>query len=406
MKKFIKQNLILFIVACTTVFIFLIMLFFIFEANFEKAKADIQLDELKQKIEHLNAYKPYPSEKNIELIKKDIDTLKEKIFQLENIFGNIYAKPLSAFIQQFKQHDIQSLKKKLELLEKENIPNKKIIEETKKQLMALTAENNIAFEIYFLKAWKTYIENKKKAKDQISLNKLLDEFIESQKYDAETFQKAKNIFIFEMKKQTSEPLNNEIINDYILNALGIPLYFSRVKGKTMVFTVQDEINKLLIANNVAIPENQLVLFSEITTIPTDEQIPYIINYCRFLEDLYKRLAKAKIESIESYNKINGLKGKENSNFLIFRYQIKVVTSQESLRNFLNSLQEAYKDNRIYVITSLSVSAMDDSSTNLPPYIPSKNSKQSQQIKILLGTSDMVKASITLDYIIFKKKILN
>lgn len=406
MKKFIKQNLILFIVICATIFISLGMSYFIIRENSGRAEANVRLDKFKEKIERLNAHKPYPSVRNIEMIKDDINTVKSKTFQLENVFGNIYAKPLSAFIQYFKQYDIQELKDKLKTLEKENIPtNKKVIKEINKQLTTLTA-GNTDFEIYFLKKWKSYIENKKKGKEQILLNEILNGFIEFQKYETKTFQDAKNAFMAEMQKQTLEPLDVEIINDYILNALGIPMYFSRVKGKTMVFTVQDEINKLLTANNVAIAGNQLVFFSEITTVPSDEQIPYLINYCRFLEDFYKRLAKAKIESIESYNKINGIKGIEDNNFLVFRYQIGIAASQESLRNFLNSLQEAYKDNRIYAVKSLALSAMDDSSTNLPPYIPPKDSKQSQQTKILLGTSDMVKASITVDYIMFKKKNLN
>ena len=404
MKNFIKQNLNLFILTCATLCIFLGMLYLIIGVDSEMAEANMRIDEFKEKIERLNAYKPYPSGRNIEMIKDDIDIVQAKIFQLENVFGNIYAKPLSAFIQQFKQHDTQALKDKLVTLEKENIPaNKKIINKINKQLENLTVGNDTDFEIYFLKKWKTYIENKRKQKEQISLKELLNGFIESQKYDAKTFQSAKNVFMTEMQKQTLEPLSIKIIDDYILNALGVPLYFSRVKVKTMVVTVQDEINKLLAANNVTIIGNQLIFFSEITTVPTDEQIPYIINYCRFLEDFYKRLAKAKIDSVISYNKINGLKGTEDSNFLIFSYQINVVASQESLRTFLNSLQEAYKDNRIYVVKSLILSA-DNSLTTLSPYIPSKNPKQLQQIKILLGTSDMIKASITVNYIMFKKKL--
>ncbi len=407
MKNFIKQNLVLFIVVCIAIFIFLGILYLIFEVVSERGEANEHLDEFKAKIEQLNAYKPYPSGKNIEMIKRDINTVNIKTFQLENIFGNIYAKPLSAFMQQLKQHDIQGLKDKLETLGEKNIPaNENIIKEINNQLTILTVENNTDFEASFLKAWKTYIENKKKEKEQISLNELLNGFMVSQKYEAKIFQNAKNAFMAEMKKQTLEPLSADIIDDYILNALGIPLYFSRVKGKTMVSNVQDDINKLLAANNVAIVGNQILFFSEITTVPADEQIPYLINYCRFLEDFYKRLANAKIESIESYSKINGIKGTEDNNFLTFRYQINVVASQESLRNFLNSLQEAYKDNRIYVVKTLTLSALDDNSTSLPPYIPPKTSSQLPQIKILLGISDMIKASITVDYIMFKKKILN
>lgn len=407
MKNFIKQNLILFIVACTTVIISLGMFYLLIRISYEREETRVRLSELREKIEQLNAYKPYPSKKNIELIKEDINTAKVKTFLLENIFGNIYTKPLSAFIQCFKQSDIQTLKEKLEKLEKENIPtNKTIIKEMNKQLAALTVGNNADYEAYFIKTWKAYIEDKKKEEEQISLSEILSKFMESQKYDVKILQAAKYAFMTEMKKQTLEPLNIEVINDYILNALGIPLYFSKVKSKTMVITVQDEINRILAENNVSINGDQLVFFSEIVTVPTDDQITYIINYSRFLEDFYKRLATAKIESVESYKKINGIKGTEDDNFLIFRYQINVVASQEALRNFLSSLQKAYTDNRMYVVKTLTLLTMDDGSTDLPSYIPQKTSNQLQQIKILLGGTDMIKASITVDYIIFKKKILN
>ena len=61
------------------------MLFFIFGANAERSEADLQLDELKGRIEEFNAYKPYPSEKNIDLIKNHTNTLNINIFTLEDV---------------------------------------------------------------------------------------------------------------------------------------------------------------------------------------------------------------------------------------------------------------------------------------------------------------------------------
>ena len=202
-----------------------------------------------------------------------------------------------------------------------------------------------------------------------------------------------------------EPLSDEIIDDYILNALGIPLYFSRIKGKNMILGVQQEINNILAANNVALPEKQLVFFGEITTVPADDEIPYIVNYSRFLEDFYKRVAEAKIESIESYQKLNGLKGTEDKDFLIFRYKINIASSQESLRTFLNSLQNACKDNKVYVVRSISADLEEDL-PEMPQYSPGKTAELVNPAKTLPGISDTIKTSITVDYVIFKRKILN
>jgi len=258
----------------------------------------------------------------------------------------------------------------------------------------------------FINSWKVYIEEEKKTKQELSVGDIFNNFRKYKKYTPEEFDLARNAFLIEFQKMTLEPLNKDTIDDYILASLGISLDFSRIRCKNISSDIESGLNRILTTNNVAVQGGKLTLFTEFASVPSDDEIPYIINYCRFLEDFFQRVAKSNIESIESYNKMNGIKGFEDSNFLIFEYKIDVITSMESLRTFLDNLQEAYKENRVYVVEAFSVSVLEDNVNNLPPYNPKAQiSNPASQIKILLGTSDIVKASIVVNYVIFKKKIL-
>lgn len=403
---FFKKNPLMSSVIGTTLFVVIILAYMIYDKNSDRTDSTMRLDELKDKIRILNSTTPYPSEKNIELVTKDIHTLKVKTFQLEEFFGNIYEKPLLAFIKFLKNKDIEMFEIKLKDLRAEGVTATKqrqeSIEERVKSLKDMTDEELV---YDFINSWKVYIEEEKKAKQELSVGDIFSNFRKYKKYTPEEFDQARGIFLDEFQKITLEPLNADTIDDYILASLGVPLDFSRIRCKNIYSDIELALNRILLANDVAIQGGKLTIFTEFTSVPNDDEIPYIINYCRFLEDFFQRAANSHIGSIESYKKLNGIKGVENSNFLIFRYQIDIITSMESLRAFLDSLQQAYKDNRIYVVESLSVSAMQDNVNNLPPFNPkAQGDNPLGQTKILLGNSDTLKASIIVNYLIFKKKV--
>lgn len=404
---FLKRNLIMSSIIGIVLLISLILIYMIYDENSARLDSNLRLDELKEKITILNSTSPYPSGKNIELITKDIQTLKLNTYKLEDVFGDIYANPLLAFIKLLKKEDIEILEAKLKELEKTGI--KATLQgqnDIKNKLQSLESMTDDDLIYDFINSWKAYIEEEKKTKQELSVGDIFNNFRKYKKYTPEEFDLARNAFLSELQKVTLEPLNKDTIDDYILASLGISLDFSRIRCKNIVSDIESGLNRILTTNNVAIQGEKLTLFTEFASVPNDDEIPYIINYCRFLEDFFQRVAKSKIDSIESYNKLNGIKGFEDSNFLIFQYKIEVITSMESLRNFLNNLQEAYKENRVYIVKSFSVSLLEDNANNLPPYNPkTQNNDTASQIKILLGTSDIVKASIVVNYVISKKKIL-
>ena len=400
---FVKRNPLVSSIFAGAAIIIIILIYMIYSENSERIESGYRLEELKEKISILNSTTPYPNEKNIDLFKKDIETLKINTFDFEDVFGNIYAKPLFAFIKQLAKEDIKNYETELADLQKEgDSKSDKKQEELKLQIeeLGIMSDNRLVYN--FISSWKAFIEEQKKAKSELSIADIFNNYRKTKKYTAEGFDAARLAFLTEFQKTTLEPLNIEIIDDYILAALGVPLDFSRIRCKNIVYDIQVGLNRILEAGNVMVSGGELKLFNEFTSVPADDEIPYIINYSRFLEDLFQRVAKSGVASIESYKKINGLKGAEDANFLILKYQIDVITSMETLRIFLDNLQDAYRDNRIYVVKSLKISVMEDNADNLPPF--DHKAALSQQIKILLGTSDMLKASIVIDYVIFKKKV--
>ncbi|MEI6054469.1 MAG: hypothetical protein WCR55_00305 [Lentisphaerota bacterium] len=404
---FFKRNPIMSSIIGPLLLISMILIYMIYDENSARLDSDLRLEELKEKISVLNSTSPYPSEKNIELITKDIRTLKLNTYKLEDVFGYVYAKPLLAFMKSLKKEDLEMLETKLDELEKEGssatLQRQNDIKTRLEVLKSMTDEELV---YDFINSWKVYIEEEKKTKQELSVGDIFNNFRKYKKYTPEEFDLARNAFLIEFQKMTLEPLNKDTIDDYILASLGISLDFSRIRCKNIASDIESGLNRILTTNNVAVQGGKLTLFTEFASVPSDDEIPYIINYCRFLEDFFQRVAKSNIESIESYNKMNGIKGFEDSNFLIFEYKIDVITSMESLRTFLDNLQEAYKENRVYVVEAFSVSVLEDNVNNLPPYNPKAQiSNPASQIKILLGTSDIVKASIVVNYVIFKKKIL-
>lgn len=403
---FFKRNPLISSIIGTAVFISLLMIYMIHNENSARLESDQKLDDLKNKISLLNATTPYPSEKNIELIKSDILSLKVNTYILEDIFGNIYTKPLMAFIRSLNNEDIRMLQAQLTDPQNEgsNLSQGQL-EEAKKRLLSIKNMTDEQLAYDFINSWKLYIDEEKKAKSELSVGEIFNNFRKYKKYKPEEFDLARKAFLNEFQKLTLEQLNKETIDDYILASLGIPLDFSRIRCKNIVSNIESELNRIIAVSNVHIADGKLTLFTEYSSVPDDDDIPYIINYCRFLEDLFQRIAKSEIGTIEAYKKINGIKGYEDANFLIFEYQIDLISSMETLRALLNDLQTAYKENRVYIIKSLKLSVLEDNANSLPPYKgKTQDEDQSKQIKILLGSSDNLRASIVINYVMFKKKV--
>ncbi|HJO92223.1 MAG TPA: hypothetical protein QF753_02385 [Victivallales bacterium] len=397
MKKFLKQNPILSTVIITTAIIGCYLLFLIVQINLGRTESNENLTLLKDKINRLNRHRPYPSARNIIKINSDISTLSEQIEKIKEIYGAVYSKALNAFIHHLFNTKIKNL-----IIEESKATESKTKQDLSLKINKLKKLTKTEQLINFKKAWTEYIEKQKNAEYDIPLNQLLEKFRLNQNYSLNNFNSAKIEFKEQLQQETIENINPNNIDEYLLNALGIPLIFTRVRCKTFVMEIEKTLNSMFKKANVNIPSGNIKLFNEFRTVPNDDQIPYIIQYSRFFEDFFSRLISSNVDSILAYRKLNGLKGTDIDQFTILKYELVIIAEQKSLRNFLNNLQEAYKSNRIYKIKSLALIKVDDEVETIKPY-HSDNNKLNNKVKILLGTSELIKSTIQVEYIIYNEK---
>ena len=418
MKKILNKNRFLTVTTSLTLVISIVLFFAIYQTNNQRNSANQALANLKVKIQKLNYYRPSPTIKNIETIKENLKYINDETSKLEAYFGAVYNNALNAFIKSLEQHDINNPREKKD---KENIVN------TKQSKNNLTAVNNINksenFEIKeeFIASWKKFIEKQKEVDEYLEPSEILDKFRIFKKYSEDKFNAAKNIFAEVYAKNTVEEITNNNLDDYILAALGLSFDFTRISCKKFVDDIQKGIEKELKRKKLLSKSEHLVLFDEFTTIPNDDQIPYIIKYCRLYEDLFARIAKSNINTLVSYKKLNGLRGSKNGEYLIYKYELNINASLESARKFLNSLQNAYKDNRIYVIKDINIKNISSKVDKLKASKKDINTNETQkkssskprtdsqinnnQIVILLGASNLINIKIKLDYIIYDNPLI-
>ena len=81
---------------------------------------------MKTQIGRINIYRPPPTQNNIDKFKGDINNLNKQLVEFENIFGNIYDKPLLAYSTELKQLDINILSQKIEIYKKDSTKEKEL----------------------------------------------------------------------------------------------------------------------------------------------------------------------------------------------------------------------------------------------------------------------------------------
>ena len=430
MKKFLdfKTNRFLIIACALTLIVSLLLGLLISQMNSHKSLANQDLTDLQRKIQRLNYYRPSPTKKNIEKIKEDIKYVENETLKLEEFFGAVYYKALNTFIAKLGQTPASNDSEKV----KEQVAKTKP-SETESDLEEINGSLGSAetkLKRKFMSSWKSFIKplikKQKKAGEleDLTATEILDKFRKAKHYPEDKFNDAKTAFAEVYKQNTLEKVTKNNIDDYIVAALGLPLNLTRISCKKFVNDIQKRLEKELKEAKLLSQSESLVLFNEFATIPREDQIPYVVRYCRLYEDLFSRLLKSNVDTLVSYRKLNGLRGTKNGDFLVLKYEIRVIASQNSARKFLNYLQDAYKDNRIYVINSISLRNISSNMDNLEihngevkstdgvesqeEFYEKKNSQQesdSKQVVILLGASDLISMDIKLNYIVYDKPLI-
>jgi hypothetical protein len=94
-------------------------------------------------------------------------------------------------------------------------------------------------------------------------------------------------------------------------------------------------------------------------MPLPENIPVILRHWMMLDDLIKRILSSGIKNIGAISKMNGINGELDGTYLKFRYSLTVTSTQNKIRAFVNSLQSAYLQSRVYIIKDISMEKVVD-----------------------------------------------
>lgn len=405
-KSFLKRNKIIISISAISIIAIVVFAYCISLAQVNLNNSKDALFSIKARVSKINNYSPVPTRENAELLKYDISLLQKRLFEFKNVFGNIYAKPLLAYTSSLKNSEILKLENEIRDL-KLNGNNPEALELKEKRLVQLQSISNLDFELEFIQNWNTYIANMKNSKnDSFSVDDLLINFRKQKGYELSECQSALASFISEFKKNNRDHISLEMENEYLLSALGIPLSLNKIKCKAFITDIEKEINNKFNENGIKIAGGKIIFFEEIPTLPEDGQISRIVDYTRFLDDFYYRLSNSKISVLNSYKKLNGIMGQDTRGFVTFKYQIEIVGTLASIRTFLNSLQNAYSDDKVYVIKSLSMSDQNKQAVQTLIDSDNESSKIERKIRILLGdkSTQLINAKVTVDYIIYKQKL--
>lgn len=189
---------------------------------------------------------------------------------------------------------------------------------------------------------------------------------------AEKFAHAFAIFRDEVQKLTLEDVTNDVARELFLDAIGLPRLMRQDDCKTYIEIIwRKYCDTDLIPGLPAVGEDQAererLVQSFIygknlnrTTLPMPEMVIPIIRNIQIKEDLFRRMRDKGITSLISLDTSTfygaSLDNDSEGPILAFTYTLEMTGSMEAIDAFINDLQGAYKSDRVYVVSSIKLSA--------------------------------------------------
>lgn len=371
--ELIKKNILLFAVLGVALLVSIVLVFFVFQISSKMKKHQGDLLIQKDKIKRLIEERPAPLKGNLDAINADADNIQLKVQETHQIFGKPYRSAIQAFaaVLQVSEYSLYS-------------------------------------------KWRSAYEEEKGSE---TAEQIFSKFIGGY---AEQKDSAINAFKSAIETRTMEDLKQANIIQLIMEGLGLPRTMSAEFCKTYMSSMDLKLNNLLKSKDVGL--GQPISVTGKTSIfniygdnmPNPEQIGIILKHYSLLEDLAYRMKAAGIKSVDSLAKVS-LEGTENKGFLTLSYKMQVVGPMNSIRDFINSLQDAYKDNRIYLVRDIALRKEIDETKSAVGFreaapIGEKRPDQGGKGKkekgddsygaAVIGSSADVVADIRIDYVIY------
>ncbi len=324
--NFLKKNIIFTIVAVVTILGSLFLIYLDLTQHEAISEANKITQESQEKFEAAFKSGNKPVDLNIKMIQDDTEELKKRTSSLQHIFGKPYRKALLAFAESLKvsEDDLYARMKKLFEADTGS---------------AKTADALVP--LLFAELEK----EKKLPKDSIKNNQLM-------KFISDVFQDT-------VEKPDKNEL--ELIGtgyDILGSALGIQRTMSPSKAHVYLSQMQSEIrSRGLIPGVNSLETVQNFTFNQyVQTFPSHEAVVDILNTMPIYEDIFRRMRNSRLDRVLDFKRIAPPTKLNGDKYLCYDFSAQVFGTMVSVRNFLNNLLDAYKDNRVYVVTWISMTS--------------------------------------------------
>ena len=214
-------------------------------------------------------------------------------------------------------------------------------------------------------------------------------------WDTKLWENSMDIFTREIQKVTPETIDSRNREEIFLASLGLPRNLGQSASRLEAYSrkMYEEIKKILDADNVfnsGVTYSQKVLpllkdnkgFADVsdkrgavqqttsssnsssasekgngallTANPAD-----VIRHWEIVGDVVKRIVNSNIDSLTDFSYVNLAGDTGNPNYKKFTYIITVISREVEIREFLKKLNDAYKDNRMYVVKRFELQKQED-----------------------------------------------
>lgn len=379
MNEIIKKNIVLIVVLGVSALASVVLLVRVVMMSSEMTSEIGKVAEIRDKIINLNQARPAPLEANLDMIKEDIQTATIKKKEVQRIFGSVGRDGLKAFAKAVGEDEIK-----------------------------------------LLMSWQDYAREKFRSAERIPPKNILNDFLtKEKKYPEADIAKAREAFALYLNENRLQKIPSRDLDDYLLEALGVQQKLSPSETKLYFSDVDKKLVKLT-EKLVELPGGAgFSLFVEFTAgrMPDTKEAHYIIKHCRLNEDLFARFVKSGVTNVRAIKRLNQLEGEKDGEYLVFRYELALTAPLKNIRQFMNSLQDAYKDNRAYIVRNVSLKKTKDEVIGIKPFSPEEKKdkealpeglppenqeaiKKSQSAELAIGTSNLVDVTLEFEYILF------
>jgi len=420
MKQFIMKNIVLTIILVATLVSSVFLIFFIWEKSQTIKQSMSEIEENVEKVRAIDsASRPNSVAESEAKIKADTDTLTKKNVLIYRHFGKPYRPALLKLIKnitspvelnsglELDPSLVAKPKPKTVSDEDEDSDEEEVAEAAPSEPAAPTDEEKaifnpsanlviLSFDEDSLRAMlaELYSEVHQDSSDDTFVipdtiqaeraqlfEKLFNQIIEApevvdasraedfRKAAAAKFAQAFAVFREDVQALTLENVTNSVAHELFLDALGLPRLMRQRDCKNYIdFLYEKYYASDIIPGLPKDPSEREHLVQDFIygknlnrqALPVPEMVIPIIRNFQIKEDLFRRMKEAGIGRLSSMSAGvfygSTIDSDSESPILVFTYTLDMVSSLDAIESFINSLQDAYKSDRVYVVKSIGLNA--------------------------------------------------